>query len=66
MLYLRLPALITMKKDVGVEFFNFSTEKIKNSIKLTFIIETIDAIDGGTLVVSSQQEKVLRVLKNKS
>ena len=34
-----------------------------NSIKLTFIIETIDAVDGGTLVVSSQQEKVLRVLK---
>merc|ERR1719361_920152 len=26
-----------------------------------FIIETIDAVDGGTLVVSSQQEKVLRV-----
>ena len=54
-----------MKKNLGLEFLNFSTEKIKNSIKLTFIIETIDAIDGGTLVVSSQQEKVLRVLKDK-
>ena len=42
---------------------NETQDACLNSIKLTFIIETIDAVDGGTLVVSSQQEKVLRVLK---
>ena len=51
MLYLRLPALIIEENQMLV------------LRKLTFIIETIDAVDGSTLVVSSQQEKVLRVLK---
>ena len=51
-------ALITIKTRCLSGVFH-----IFNSGKLTFIIETIDAVDGGTLVVSSQQEKVLRVLK---
>ena len=51
-------ALITIKTRCLSRVFH-----IFNSGKLTFIIETIDAVDGGTLVVSSQQEKVLRVLK---
>lgn len=29
---------------------------------LAFIIETVDAVDGGTLMISSEQEKVLWVL----
>ena len=33
-----------------------------SDVKLTFIIKSVDSVDGSTLVVSSQQEEVLRIL----
>ena len=34
----------------------------KQSLKLTLIVETVNPVDAGALVVSSQEEEVLRVL----
>ena len=30
--------------------------------KLTFIVESVDSVDAGTLVIATQQEKVFRIL----
>lgn len=46
----------------AVETIGKSFPQLNIVATLALIVETVDAVDGGTLVVTSQDEKVLRVL----
>lgn len=46
----------------AVETIGESFPQLNIVAALALIVETVDAVDGGTLVVTSQDEKVLRVL----
>lgn len=46
----------------AVETIGESFPQLNIVATLALIVETVDAVDGGTLVVTSQDEKVLRVL----
>jgi len=61
-LYLRLPKTVLSDQQKKNQDFFLQFAKKKFSFENTFIIETIDPIDGSALVISSQQKEVLWIL----
>ena len=42
-------------------FQSFNQQEVNKILMLTFVIETVDAVDARTFVVSSEEEEVLRI-----